>query len=141
MKTKITFFLLIMVCFVSQAMAQYPIPSYNVGVIQQAYFEEQGNNMVINPIPQAKREVNIQTQCLAISTHSPCAEVWVFSLDGQDLLGPYYIDNNDILSVPIDDRLWGVYLVATYELNASVWIGGGESIPSKKVVLKHNASF
>jgi hypothetical protein len=89
MKTKITFFLLIMVCFVSQAMAQYPIPSYNVDVVKQAYFEEQGNNIVINLIPQAKREVDIQTQCPAISTHSPCAEVWVFSLDGQDLLGPF----------------------------------------------------
>jgi hypothetical protein len=122
-------------------MAQYPIPSYDVLVTQQAYFEEQGNDVLINPIPQSKREVNIHVQCPTTSSDSLCAEVWVFSLDEKNILGPYYEDNNDVLSVPIDDRLWGVYIEVTHELNVSVWIGAGESIPLKKVVMKRTPSF
>jgi hypothetical protein len=140
MKTKIYFFLITIIFSVNQAKAQYPIPSYVVAVTQQAYFEEQRNLALINLMPQAKRELDVQVQSPTISTVSPCATIWVYSLDRQTILGPYTLDNSDILSVPIDERLWGVFLEATYELNASVWING-ETTQLKKGILQQGAVF
>jgi|ERR1035438_5523199 hypothetical protein len=139
MKTKIIFILFVMVCFFTKAMAQYPIPSYNVYVAQPTYFEEQTNNVLQNAIAitEGRRQVNISGQCPTISSHLPCAEVWVFSLDKQDILGPYYLYNDDILQVPIDSRTWGVYIEGSYELDASVWIDDGGLKPLGKGGLKH----
>ena len=126
MKTKIMLFGFLMIVSVIPLMGQYAIPSYNIEVSQKATFQEQRNMVLINPLSIGKREVNIQGQTPTFPSGSPCAEVWVYSLDRHDISGPYNLLNDEILQVLIDDREWGVYIEVSAELSTDVWINGGE---------------
>jgi len=115
----------------------YPIPSYNIPVVTMAIFREsnisiQGNQLIknINTLkdsPMKKRIMNIQVNCVGKSLGLCQATVWVYSLDGQDILGPFTVDGGDVLSVPIDDRDWGVLVDTGDDITVSVWITGDGS--------------
>ena len=47
--------------------------------------------------------------------------VWVYSLDGRDILGPYCIIGNGGLSVTVDNRLWDVMVQCSDKKIVSVW--------------------
>jgi hypothetical protein len=72
--------------------------------------------------------MNIKVQCVGGKNLGTCqATVCVYSLDGQTILGPYTVYGGEILSVPIDDREWGVYVESDDEITVDVWISTGEA--------------
>jgi len=80
--------------------------------------------------PMAKREMDVRVNCSGVSSNGKCqATVWVYSLDGETILGPYTVNGGDVLSVPIDDRDWGVLVSTDDDITVDVWI---ESDGSKK---------
>jgi len=50
------------------------------------------------------------------------ATVWIYSLDEQDILGPYNVSCEELLSVEIDERDWGVVVQSEYHVYVDVWI-------------------
>jgi hypothetical protein len=129
--------LLVLLCGSKQAFSQYPIPSYNVNVTSWANFQEpqlssevsiqksSNSDYVISPM--AKRDMNVQVNCCGFSSCDSCqATVWVYSLDGQTILGPFTVYGGDVLSVPIDDRDWGVIVSTEDDITVDVWIGSDD---------------
>jgi len=57
-----------------------------------------------------------------LDTLSNMATVWIYSLDGLDILGPYYLACGNTLEVEIDDREWGALVESDMDINVSVWI-------------------
>jgi hypothetical protein len=68
-----------------------------------------------------KRSQNITIH----GTAGSFAIAWIYSLDGLDVLGPYTIYAGETLSVPIDDREWGVIIQTSFEIQVDVWVSGG----------------
>ncbi|HEY9114436.1 MAG TPA: hypothetical protein VIN10_07020 [Bacteroidales bacterium] len=107
----------------SKAQAQYPIPSYQVELMQvNATFEENENTEILSPINREESQLTIE-----VGDPNPLQVSWVivnvYSLDGQDVLGPYTVMEGSLLSVAIDDRAWGVKVVNCLEgAILSVWI-------------------
>jgi hypothetical protein len=98
-----------------QSFAQYPIPSYDVSVRSRANFQESQPS-------RGRRNMNIKVQCGGIALIATCqATVWVYSLDGQTVLGPYTVNGGETLTVPIDDREGGVYIQTEDIITVDVW--------------------
>ena len=57
-----------------------------------------------------------------LDTLSNMATVWIYSIDGLDILGPYYVTCGNTLEVEIDDREWGALVESDMDINVSVWI-------------------
>jgi hypothetical protein len=109
------FFLIILSSF-GQNIPLYPIPSYNIPVYGMARFEpslSSGNNQT--------RGKTIQNVIIRGGTGAH-AHVWIYSLDGQDILGPYLVYPGQPLSVEIDQREWGVLVETEDEIDVSVWV-------------------
>ena len=126
---KIVFLLLFFTfgLMLAKSYAQYPIPSFRVPVDSRANFQEK-NNIIFDKdsLVYGKRRICSSVVCEG-STKGECsATVWVFSLDGKDILGPFTVMGGTTLYVNIDDREWGVYVHTNDELTVSVWI---ESTP------------
>jgi hypothetical protein len=126
--------LLLLLFGVQKAFCQYPIPSYNVTVISKATFQESQGSTGVSSLnrnnkgqvgaPMAKREMDVKVNCSGISPNGTCqATVWVYSLDGQTILGPFTVYGGDVLSVPIDERDWGVLVSTDDNITVDVWIG------------------
>jgi|GEM_PF-709751 hypothetical protein len=122
MKTMYFTFIL-MVCILCSSLSGenvriYPIPSYNVLVETSALFQE---NIPGNC--KARRKINVHINTSSKPDSIPCiAEVYIYSLDHQDVLGPYYVNCGETLSVEIDDREWGTTVTTTIPVEVSVWI-------------------
>ena len=125
--------LLLLLLGVQKVFCQYPIPSYNVNVISKATFQESQGSTGVSLLnrnnngqvwaPMAKREMDVRVNCSGVSPNGTCqATVWVYSLDGQTILGPYTVNGGDVLSVPIDDRDWGVLVITDDDITVDVWI-------------------
>lgn len=120
--------LLFFLCGFQQAFSQFPIPSYNVTVTSKANFQETQTSIGLVASPMAKRTMNIKINCAGISSNGTCqATVWVYSLDGQTILGPFTAYGGEVLSVPIDGRAWGVIVSTEDDITVDVWIGSGGS--------------
>ena len=124
MKKKVISILAIILCSITNVVAQFPIPSYNIDVTRTASFQEQSGLNAMNLVPMAKREVNVLGTCPNMPSGTPCAEVWVYSLDQTRIIGPYTLNSDETLQLSIDTGLWGVYVAVSYETYISVWIGG-----------------
>ena len=99
---------------------QYSIPAYNVLISNKATFNEPkhvGVNIVLE-----RRAVIIHVSCGTLSLGKCEATVWVYSLDGKDVLGPYTLLGGDTIYVPIDDREWGVLVNPASAVTVDVWI-------------------
>ena len=106
----------------SQAMPVYPIPSYNVGVLGVALFEESAGQSKDNPCRE-RRKIHIQVNCQKnIADNDRDVTVWIYSLDGKDVLGPYTVSCGNTLEEAIDEREWGVMVKSEIEVYISVWI-------------------
>jgi hypothetical protein len=118
----IMFFLLIIVqAGFSQTIKPYPIPSYNIQVNGMAVFQESAVSE--NDSPLGRRKIHVQIICQKnLDTLSNMATVWIYSLDGLDILGPYYLACGNTLEVEIDDREWGALVESDMDINVSVWI-------------------
>ena len=122
MKTYLNLCLFLILAFAGQVSAQitkpYPIPSYNVIVTDPAAFEE-----TVTPATKAKRNVIINVKPGIASDSGSCgASVIVYSLDLQTILGPYFVSCGETLTVPIDEREWGVIVTADIPVEVSIWI-------------------
>jgi hypothetical protein len=121
-KLLIPIFVLMMIILWQPSSAQviptYPIPSYGVSVTGYANFRE---NRLSKTIPsKEKRSVNIIVSSQGLSNCS--ATVWVYSLDRATVLGPFTVTCGQKLTVPIDDREWGVLVESEEEVSVDVWI-------------------
>jgi hypothetical protein len=136
--------LLFLFCGSKQVFSQYPIPSYNVNVTSWANFQEyplssvvstrNSNNAGCVGSPMAKRDMNVQVNCCGFASTDSCkATVWVYSLDGETILGPFTVYGGDILSVPIDDRDWGVIVSTEDDITVDVWIGSDGSKKARRL--------
>jgi len=96
----------------------YPIPSFNVFVEGTVWFQE---TVPFNS--KAKRVINVHIYSTKASDSTNCsAEVLIYSLDHQDVLGPYTVNCGETLSVEIDDREWGVSVTPFTPVEVSVWV-------------------
>lgn len=101
--------------------AQNPIPSYNVPINQVANFQEGSRGIHFQPELRGEKVLVIR---IGGSTSSS-ATVWVYSLDGQDVYGPFTVYGGQTIYVPIDDREWGVLVQSDDHVTADVWIETG----------------
>ncbi len=102
----------------SQTIPTYPIPSYNVHVNGYANFRD---NYVIKSNPsKAKQELDVQARTTSGSQNCQ-ATVWVYSLDQTTVLGPYTITCGQTLTIPIDEREWGVLVESDEDVIIDVW--------------------
>jgi hypothetical protein len=123
MKKNLLFVFIILLIFSSmQTFAAYPIPSYGVTVNSVTNFKE-------TQPARGRREMEVKVNCG--SSHSlggSCkATVWVYSLDGRSVLGPYIVNGGETLSVPIDEREWGVIVNSDDEVSVDVWTSTPDS--------------
>ena len=118
----IMFFLLIFVqAGFSQTIKPYPIPSYDIQVNGMAVFQEPAVSEDDSPL--GRRKIHVQVICQKnLDTLSNMATVWIYSIDGLDILGPYYVTCGNTLEVEIDDREWGALVESDMDINVSVWI-------------------
>ena len=127
MKKTILLLGLLLFCAFEQTFSQYPIPSYNVTVKSKANFQESkvsgtSDNIQTNS-PLAKRDMEIKVNCSGLNSLGTCtATIWVYSLDGLTVLGPYTVEGGQGISVPIDYREWGVIVESDDNVAVDVWI-------------------
>lgn len=98
----------------------YPIPSFNVIVNGNANFQEaslKGGSVI-----DGRKKVQVYNSFSKSGDTPSTITVYVYSLDGQDILGPYYPASGTTLTVEIDDRLWGVLVQSASEVEVDVWI-------------------
>ncbi|MDD4604383.1 MAG: hypothetical protein PHF97_11340 [Bacteroidales bacterium] len=102
--------------------AQNPIPSFQIPVHYHADFQEKSTGTISMDNGREKRNVIIRTT-REISKITPCtATVWVYSLDGMTIYGPYITYSGVDLIVEIDDREWGVLVESDDLVIVDVWI-------------------
>ena len=137
MKELATILLLITasLCITSNASAQNPIPSYNVPILVEPTTFEEGASST-NFVVQSNHRTNIIiTNCseeerkMVVKVIKPSqaegasAVVYIYSLDEQDILGPFTVTHEAQLEQAIDEREWGVEVVsATEGCEISTWI-------------------
>ena len=118
---KILFVLVLFNVFSLSMNAQYPIPSFKIPVYPKATFEETHNSFPPADNVLEKRDIHVRSTC-GVSDNVECtALVWVYSLDGQTVLGPYTLHCNETLIIGIDCREWGVLVETNCEMTIDVW--------------------
>ena len=85
---------------------------------------------------RAKRKIKIKINCYTKDFLTCSAIVWVYSLDGLDVLGPFTVTDGEILVVEIDDREWGCRVITEDPVFVDVWIeeDPGLLMPSKEIL-------
>lgn len=128
-------FILFVVVFAAKAYAQFPIPSYGVDVSMGTTTFEHGimsNSFLLNDYSLKKTVDNVVMTAgedkIKISvdkkdTGTPqWAIVYIYSIDGKDILGPYTVVEDETFSQVIDERDWGVKVVdSSIGCKLSVW--------------------
>lgn len=117
--------LMVMFCQFSsaQVIPTYPIPSYGVHVTGYANFREGYHNTS----KSTREKMTANVVVTSVGTKSCTATVWVYSLDQTTVLGPYTVTCGQTLSVPIDERQWGVLVESEEEVIVDVWIVTGDN--------------
>jgi len=112
----------------AQETKTYPIPSYNIVTEGLTNFMEEGLGGK-GQLSKGNRKLIVTS-----SGSSACpAQIWIFSLDRVDILGPYTLNPGETLSVDIDEREWSVNSESACQVTLSVWI---EDLHGKGVI--HN---
>ena len=120
------FLVCILLCFGlnsnGQSMKPYPIPSWNVAVNGNSLFRE--SPAMGDSLTDVKKIVNIKNICIkAPNDPEPCnISIYLYSLDGLTILGPFYPACGETLSQEVDDRDWGVLIHSDCEITVDVWI-------------------
>ncbi|MCX6303846.1 MAG: hypothetical protein NT040_02655 [Bacteroidetes bacterium] len=107
----------------AQAIPTYPIPSYNVRVIGYANFRQDYH---LNS-KSTREKRNVQVNITSSNPYGCTATVWIYSLDHATVLGPFTVTCGQTLTVPIDDRQWGVLVESEEEVFVDVWIVTGDN--------------
>jgi hypothetical protein len=110
-----------------------PIPSYNVPVSNNAYFQESISISLNGGVPDEKRDMNVSNDGSAGNGNSPVTGenglpaagdeiiVKIFSATENIILGPYVIPAGKTLNVQIDGSNWGVIVSTKSPTYVSVW--------------------
>lgn len=119
----------------SEVIAQYSIPAYDVEIVADpTTFEEstsqsgftQTNHRKPLSIQLPGSDGERQMKVGVVSKNGgggATAVVYIYSLDEQDILGPFTVVEGTVLSQSIDEREWGVEVVSSSEgAEVSVWI-------------------
>jgi hypothetical protein len=102
--------------------AQNPIPSLNIPVNVRANFQELKNGINYQmKNDRGRRILHVDAQH-GSSILANCGQVWVYSLDGLDVIGPFPLCAGGSLSVEIDNRDWGALVESDAHLVVDVWI-------------------
>ena len=112
----LTFFGLILISSIAaQNIPTYPIPSYNIQIYGSVNFQENMNTKS----PFLGKGKRIQHVAVSGTTGS-WATVWIYSLDGQDVHGPFTVYAGEELTDEIDEREWGVLVQSSFNLKIIV---------------------
>ena len=122
MKKLLFLSMLLFITGIQAMMGQNPIPSYNFPVSRQANFVEQRPILTTSDNSREKRQVIVKTTCVGSEISNCSATVWVYSLDGTTVYGPFTMYGGQTLRVDIDDREWGVYVTTDDQIVVDVWI-------------------
>ena|ERR1035438_9992668 len=123
MKKTIATLLIVLVGTVLQMQASKPIPSFQDLVARRANFTEKHHDQDSKPDPKKKR--NMIIVCQVAGPNGAPIQIWVYSLDQKDVLGPYVLIDKGTLTVPIDDREWGVLVECDTKVYMSVLTDSG----------------
>ena len=104
----------------AQNIKPHPIPSFNVQVIGLAVFQE--NNQVSQKEPSKGRRILHTVVTISKGRSSHIATVYFYSLDQQDILGPFLAYDGVEISEEIDEREWGVLVQSDIEVAVDTWI-------------------
>ena len=110
----------------SVARAEQPIPSYHARIYHMGNFREHNNGNGIGhnkfqiKSTKEKRDMEIQA---ATATGGPksAAIIFVYSSDLKDIIGPLIINSGETLTIPVDDRDWGVFVTSEDHIYIDVW--------------------
>ena len=95
-----------------------PIPSYDVPICHKANFlEKQGSEKSKKPDTKGRRQMNIRTVAYPTVTTT----IWIYSIDGKDVLGPFEQIGSGLITREIDDREWGVYVESDGHAVVDIW--------------------
>jgi len=122
MKKFLMLIILLLLIGANSVQAQYPIPSFNILVNDSATFRERIACETQNQQSRGKRRMIVKIICAKAVLYTCSATVWVYSLDGLDVLGPYLVTDETTLGVDIDDRAWGTRVVTEDAVLVDVWI-------------------
>jgi hypothetical protein len=108
----------------------FPIPSYDVHVNSISDFHEYMMNPYF-PSLNSKGERVLVVKVKGLSSN--IATIWVYSLDGLDRIGPFYVHGGEMIRVPIDNREWGTSVECEDPVDVDIWIdweakGAGEGV-------------
>jgi hypothetical protein len=96
-----------------------PIPFYNYPLTEQyAAFQEQGSGET-----REKREMDVEVTTSSSDAMADLfARVWIVKKNGTQVLGPFTVFCDEILSVELPKGKWGVIVNCGWDVNVSVWI-------------------
>ncbi len=126
MKNCIFFLSIVMGLLTGKGFAVNPIPSYGVLVHEYANFQEQSKSFGTGKLDRGKKTMVVRSICGGTKDQCNCT-VWVYTLDGQTVLGPFYLVGSDIVYVDIDEREWGVLVQSNDKVVIDVWIEESKS--------------
>jgi hypothetical protein len=96
-----------------------PIPFYNYPLTEQyAAFQEQGTGGET----REKRDMDVEVKTSSDAVTEIFATVWIVKKNGSEVLGPYTVFCNEILSVELPKGKWGVIVNCRWNVDVSVWI-------------------
>jgi hypothetical protein len=102
----------------AQTPVVHPIPSFNYAMNEQStYFHE--NKKINNG--KEKRDMDVVVNTRTTGSLSRFAVVYVFKIQPQKVLGPFYVFAGQHLEVPIDNGKWGVRVDCNFPADVSVW--------------------
>lgn len=97
-----------------------PIPTYNYPMASPtAYFYELTKG---GSSGKEKRDMDVVVNTRTTGSLSDFAIVYVFKIQPQKVLGPFFVYPGQHLVVPIDNEKWGVRVDCEVAADVSVWI-------------------
>ncbi len=102
-----------------QVLAVKPIPSFHVPMFNIANFQEKSHPGKWGA--KEKRDMNVQST-VASGGPKATAAIWIYRLDFSTILGPFYLEDNDKITVEIDEHEWGTLVFTSDRMDISVWV-------------------
>ena len=117
-----TISILMVTAVFAKVKAANPIPSYNVTVIDKAFFQENTSTPSNYDPNKERRDMNVSNDGAGTNRpESSTLSVYIYRLDQSIVLGPFIVPAGEILTVPIDGYHWGVFIQTNSTTYVSVW--------------------
>lgn len=120
----LTISILMVTSVFAKVKAANPIPSFNVPVIDKAYFQEDKSASGGYGLSMEKRDINVSNDGSAGNGNGPVStalSVYIYCLEESIVLGPFIVPPGETLTVPIDGNSWGVFAQTNNPTIISVW--------------------